>query len=303
MKASLYLTILLLIVSISAPAQDYIEKEIPDSLVKSRLRTVIIAESAFYVLGNAYLQFVWYRDDESVPFHFYNDNAGWLQIDKAAHAYIAYYESYAGYNALRWAGVSEKKALIWGGSLGLILQTPIEIFDGIYEGFGFSWGDMIANAFGSALFTTQQAIWKEQIVKMKFSYSPSPYNNLVPGKLGENEIESFFVDYNGHTYWFSTAVNRILPINTPDWLSIAVGYSGNGMLDDFENPRFYRGRILPPTERYRQYLFSVDVDFSKVKTRSRFMRGLLDKLNLIKVPAPALEYNRLDGMKVRWFYF
>jgi hypothetical protein len=48
------------------------------------------------------------------------------------------WKSYIGYHWLRSAGVFRNKALIYGGSLGFVLQAPIEIFDGLYEGWGFS---------------------------------------------------------------------------------------------------------------------------------------------------------------------
>ena len=35
---------------------------------------------------------------------------------------------------------------------------------------------------------------------MKFSYSPSGYPKYH-SILGENELERFFLDYNGHTYF------------------------------------------------------------------------------------------------------
>ena len=121
-----------------------------------------------------YLSEIWYRDYKRVPFEWYNDNRGYLQMDKFAHGFIAYHESRAGYQALRWAGVPKGKALLWGGSLGFMLQLPVEIFDGIYEGYGFSMGDVLANASGSLLFTAQEWAWDEQRIRMKYSFSPSP---------------------------------------------------------------------------------------------------------------------------------
>ena len=41
-------------------------------------------------------------------------------MDKAGHAFSAYHESLASYRALRWAGVSKKKALIYGGTAGIV---------------------------------------------------------------------------------------------------------------------------------------------------------------------------------------
>ena len=111
-----------------------------DTLNRKRLRTVVYTEAAIYLSGNAFLQWVWYKDHARVPFHFYNDGKGYLQLDKCGHAFGAYQYSRKGYEALRWAGVSRKKALIFGGPLGIVLQSPIEIFDGLYEGYGFSNG-------------------------------------------------------------------------------------------------------------------------------------------------------------------
>lgn len=275
-----------------------------DTLNPQRLRKVLISQSAFYVAGISFLQFIWYKDHEAVPFHFYNDNKGWLQLDKAGHAFSAYYESYKSYKAFRWAGLSEKKAVFYGGLTGMLIQAPIEVFDGYYEGYGFSKGDIVANTGGALLFMGQQWFLHDQLVKMKFSYSPSPYAQHRPRMLGENHIQRFFMDYNGHTYWLSLNLKKATQFNfMPPWLNLALGYSGNGMLGEFKNPTWYRGEPFPYFERYRQYLFSLDIDLSEVRTSSKFLRSVFDALNLIKIPLPTLEYNRLDGYKLHAVYF
>ncbi|MFK7926266.1 MAG: DUF2279 domain-containing protein [Bacteroidia bacterium] len=276
----------------------------PDSLNKRKLALVIGSEAAFYVGGMSYLQFLWYKDHERVPFHWYNDNAGYLQIDKMGHAYGAYFESMIGYHWLRKAGVPKKKALIYGGSLGLILQTPIEIFDGIYEGWGFSWGDMIANASGSALVVGQELLFDEQIARFKFSFWRSTYAKEANGYLGDNFLESLFYDYNGHTYWLSVPINRLmLKEQLPDWLCFSVGYSANGMFGEFENYRYYRGQWLPERERYRQFLFSLDIDTSRIHTRSKALNAVLKGLAFIKIPFPTLELNTIGKPQGHWIYF
>ncbi|MDI1235125.1 MAG: DUF2279 domain-containing protein [bacterium] len=275
-----------------------------DTLNKRRLRTVVALESGFYLTGNAYLQYVWYKDHQRAPFHFYNDNKGYLQIDKCGHAFGAYHYSRIGYQALRWAGVNRKKALIYGGPLGLVLQTPIEIFDGLYDGYGFSPGDMIANTFGSTLFTLQQAVWDDQIIKMKFSYAASSYPKFNPQGLGASPLESFFMDYNGHTYWLSANARKITGIKKlPDWLNIAVGYSANGMLSEFKNYNYYNYKFVPQLDRYRQWLFSLDIDLSKIKTKHKVLKSILTQLNVLKIPFPALEYNRINHFRFRPFYY
>lgn len=275
----------------------------PDSLNKQRLTTVIAVESGAYIAGLAGLGLIWYADRERVPFHFYDDSKGYLQIDKAGHAFAAYHESRIAYQSLRWAGVKDKKAIAFGGPAGLFFQTPIEIFDGLYPGWGFSWPDMAANTFGSLLFTSQQIFWGEQRITMKFSYSPSIYPSYHHA-LGESPIESFFYDYNAHTYWLSGNLNQLTQSEIfPAWLNIAFGYSANGMIKEFENPTFYRGEPFPHLERYRQYIFSLDVDFTKIPAKKKWVKTLFRTINVIKVPFPALEYNRVDGFKARGLYF
>lgn len=276
----------------------------PDTLDRSRLSRAIVGQSAFYAAGISYLSFVWYRDKERVPFHFYNDTDGYLQIDKLGHAYGAYIGSYVSYHWLRRAGVKRNKALLYGGPVGLIMQTPIEIFDGMYEGWGFSWPDMLANAAGSALVVGNELLFREQLIRFKFSFWRSPYSRQANGYLGDDFLESIFLDYNGHTYWLSLPLNRIvLHDQLPPWLAVAVGYSANGMYGEFENRRSYRGVILPDAVRYRQYLFSLDIDWSRIPTESPFLRGVFRALNFVKLPFPALELNSLGKARLHMLYF
>ncbi len=275
----------------------------PDSVNKKRLKTVIGIKTTAFIAGISYLNYIWYKDHERTSFHFYDDSKGHLQIDKAGHAYSAYYESLFGYHALRRAGVNKIKALAFGGTLGIILQTPIEVLDGMYEGWGFSWPDMAANTFGSLLFITQQAIWDDQIVLMKFSYSPSIYPSYH-SDLGTNHLNSFFLDYNAHTYWFSGNMKKITGIEyIPEWLNLAVGYSANGMIGKLENPSFYMGQPFPHLDRYRQFLFSLDINFAKIQTEKKWLRNIFRVVNIIKIPFPTLEYNRMEGVKFRPIYF
>jgi len=299
----IFFSLLFIMVTTIALGQPSFVDNYPDTLDKKRLYTVIGTEALSYSAGISFLSFIWYRDHQRVPFHYYNDLKGYLQMDKAGHAFGAYRESFSAYYALRWAGVDKKKSLIYGGSLGLIFQTPIEIFDGLYEGWGFSWTDMAANTLGSVLFITQEALFDEQVVLMKFSYSPSIYPKYH-SILGEAHWERFFLDYNGHTYWLSGGIKRITGINSiPPWLNFAIGYSGNGMIYEFENPLYYQGQPFPYLERYRQFLFSFDINFSKIPTKSKFLKKTFRAINLLKVPFPALEINKIEGVKLRAFYF
>jgi len=273
-------------------------------LNKKILTRALISESAFYIGGMSYLQFIWYKDHLRVPFHYYNDNKGYNQIDKFGHAFGSYMESYISYNWLRHAGVKKTPALIFGGTIGIVMQAPIEVFDGIYEGWGFSWGDIIANTAGSAFLIGQELLFNEQLIKYKLSYWGSSYRNMANGYLGENAWGGFFYDYNGHSFWLSMPVNRLVPAKKiPDWLNVAVGYGANGMFGEFKNIKYYQGVWIPETERYRQFLLSLDIDWTKIKTNSRFLNKVLKAMVFIKLPFPTFEFNTLGKAKGYWMYW
>lgn len=277
-----------------------------DSLhhTKSMLFKASGLTTAYYAGSLFVLSKTWYKDREKVPFHFYNDSKGYLQVDKLGHTFGAYIYSYLGFGFLSNYGLSRKDALIYGSSLGLLLQTPIEIMDGIYEGYGFSWGDMAANAMGSVLVAGQELLFKEQVIKYKFSYWESVYAEKANGFLGTNPFNRIFNDYNGHTYWLSCPINKIVPNKiTPDWLNVAVGYGANGMYGEFANISEYNGVAIPHATRYRQYLLSLDVDWTRIQTSSDFLKIILKALTFIKFPFPAIEYNTQGKLKGYYLYY
>jgi hypothetical protein len=269
-----------------------------------KIAPIVITESALYIGSIAYLQGVWYKDMARVPFEFYNDNKGYLQIDKCGHAFGSYLEGYITYEWLRSVGVKKKPALIFGAPVGVVLQAQIEVLDGLYEGWGFSIGDMIANASGSAFIIGQELAFYGQPVKYKFSFMRSLYADQANGYLGDNYLQSLFYDYNGHTYWLSSGIYHAFPKkNIPEWLNLAVGYSANGMFGEFENITHYYGVNIPPTERYRQFLIAPDIDWTKIKTRSKFLNAVLQGMFWVKLPAPALEISSQGKVRGYWLYW
>ncbi|MGF1533659.1 MAG: DUF2279 domain-containing protein [Bernardetiaceae bacterium] len=275
-----------------------------DSLHRGRLRTVVVATSVVYAGAMTGLYQIWYKENGLKGFRFYDDTGDWLQHDKIGHSYSAYQQGVLGYHALRWAGVSERKAAIFGGGLGVLMQTPIEVLDGMSPDWGASVGDLIANTAGSALFVGQQLAWQEQRVRMKFSFTPSTYADLRPGKFGESFWSRLVMDYNGQTYWLSASPHRFGWGKLPKWLCMSVGYGIDGVLGNAKNPAFSRGEPLPSFERRRQFYLSLDVDFEAIPTDSRFLKTLFVGLNMIKVPAPALRWaNKGGGWRLLPFYF
>ena len=274
------------------------------SIDKKTIYTAAALTGVYYTGSILILNHTWYNDRKRVPFHFYNDNSAYLQVDKFGHMFGSYVYSYIGYNALLRFGATREEALIFGSSLGFMLQLPVEIMDGLHEGYGFSWGDIAANAIGSALVAGQELLFGEQVVKYKFSYWESDYSRYANGYLGETTLQRILEDYNGHTYWFSVPVNEICRKATlPDWFSIALGYGANGMYGEFENITSYNGVEIPQTQRYRQLLLSADVDWTRIKTESRFLKTLFTLMTFVKLPFPALEYNSKGEFKTYWMYY
>lgn len=240
---------------------------------------------------------------ESARFYFYNDFKEYLQVDKFIHSFASYLGSHILYYGLKNLKVSNKKAIILGGTLSSVLLTSKDLYDGFNLG-GFSWTDVLANSLGSACFVGQQLLFDEQIVKFKYSFSRSEYTDQANGYLGKTLLQSYLNDYNGYSFWLSMNVCKILPkTKIPDWISIGVGYSANGMFGAYQNIDSYNGVLIPETKRYRQFLLSPDIDLSKIKVKSRFLRIVLNGMNFIKVPFPAVEFNSMGNIRGYWIYF
>ncbi|MBX0331636.1 YfiM family protein [Pontibacter sp. HSC-14F20] len=277
---------------------------IPDSA------TTVVNKKRLVVLGTGFgvgytsllvsLNKAWYQDQEQTGFHFFNDNRQWKQMDKAGHFWGAFHQSRAGIDLLRWAGVPEKKAILYGGLTGIILQTPIEIFDGFQADYGASVGDAFANTVGSAAVMAQELAWREVRIMPKYSFRTTPYAAERPNVLGHTLAEQALKDYNGQTYWLSVNVGDFLSeeSNYPKWLSIAVGYGAEGMV--YNDPELNKARGF---DARRQFYLSPDLNLMHFKGRSKVLNTTLYLLSIIKIPAPALEYNRADGLSFHPVYF
>jgi hypothetical protein len=135
---------------------------------------------------------------------------------------------------------------------------------------------------------------------LKFSYMPSDYAQYRGDLLGENWMQRIIKDYNGQTYWLSGNIHSFIRKDTwfPRWLNVAVGYGANGMLGANSNPDG-----LPYFERYRQYYLSLDVDLTKIRTNSKFLKGVFTLFGFLKIPSPTLEYNSKDHFRFHLIYF
>ncbi len=266
-----------------------------DSLNKKRLSLVLTTETALYGSSLVGLNELWYKNYPRSSFHFFNDNTEWLQMDKVGHVVTSYYVGRVGIGLLKWSGVSSKKAIWYGGTLGLLYQSTIEILDGYSTEWGFSFADFAANVAGSLLVIGQELAWGEQRVVLKYSFMQSEFANYRPNVLGKNFKENVLKDYNGQTYWLSINPSSFMrkEIAFPKWLNIAVGYGADGMIGGKMNtPTFDKSGNQKYFERYRQFYLSFDVDLTRIKTKSKFLNTFFNTVGFLKIPAPALEFNK-----------
>lgn len=272
---------------------------------KSRVKLLSYSLAGAYAASMAGLYQLWYKDYPLTKFHYFDDNDEWLQYDKIGHFGSAYYVGKWGIGLYDWTGMNHKKAVWIGGSLGMLFTTSIEIFDGYSSQWGFSWGDMIANTSGYILLMSQELLWDEQRITIKFSFHTSEFAKYRPDQFGTSFPEHLFKDYNGTTTWLSGNIHSFLKKDSkfPKWLNLAVGYGVEGLTGANENVLEYNGKPIPYFDRYRQYYISPDIDLTKIKIRSKFLHSLFGVFGFLKLPAPAIEFNSLNKTKFHILYY
>lgn len=282
-----------------------------DTLKPSKLHTkrlALVAGSGVAMYGGVMigLNSLWYKDYPRSAFHLFNDNNEWLQMDKIGHATTAYYVGKIGIEVFHWTGMKPTRSIILGGSIGFLFLTGIEVLDGYSTQWGFSSGDMLANAAGAGLVIGQQLIWEEQRIGIKFSYYPSSYAQFRPSVLGKNFSEQVLKDYNAQSYWLSCNIADFCKSESrfPKWLNVAIGYGADGMTGAVVNS-YDLGAPSPgvPFERNRQYYLALDVELAKLKTKYPILNTVFKSIGFIKFPSPALEYHERNGFIWHWMHF
>lgn len=279
---------------------------------KNRVKLVAISNITAYGALMAGLYNAWYKNYPQTSLHSFNDIKEWKQIDKIGHVYSAYIESKISMEMWRWTGIERKKRIWIGGLSGLFYQTVIETLDGFSSQWGWSWGDFAANVAGSGMFIAQELAWDEQRIQMKWSfyrknYADASLNRRSAEIFGKTTLERLLKDYNGQTYWLSANLRSFFPgSRIPSWLQVSVGTGAEGLFganrnlstDKFGNITFDRRDL----KRYRQWYLAPDIDLTKIKTRKKGIRFALNLLNVIKIPAPSLEFSN-GSFKWNWLHF
>jgi len=288
---------------------------IPDYAVntpdKKKIILISAANVSLWTASFIVLNKTWYADYPRSSFHFFNDNKEWNQMDKAGHLWTDYHITRLSYEMWKWTGLNNKKSVILGSISGIAYQSIIEIQDGFSSEWGFSWGDIAANVAGAATFVVQELGWKEQRIQVKLSYRPYDYPaDLITRRnqlFGKSPNERILKDYNSQTYWASANIRSFFPGSSiPKWLNISLGYGSDGMFGGTQNTWTDKSGIVfnrMDIARVRRLYLSADADLTKIQTRSGLLKTVFYVLNMVKVPAPALEVNSTGGIKFHYLKF
>lgn len=268
-----------------------------DSINHKRLRSFLIGSGVAYTAALVALDQVWYADHSKAPFHWFDDSGEWKQMDKLGHVYSTYQISRTASLGFQWTGMNAKKSAIWGTVMGFGMMLPIELLDGYSSQYGASGTDILANGIGAGVFLAQALTWGEVRIHPKYSYSPSGIAQYRPDVLGKNGQEQWLKDYNGQTYWLSFDLHSLAKVK-PKWLNIGLGFGANNMINAYGRPT-----DLFQYESYRQYYLAIDIDLTHYRSKSKVLNTLIYFVNMIHLPAPALEFNRVEGVKFHPLHF
>ncbi len=270
----------------------------PDSTLspvyRKRLKTVVIGTGLAYTASMIGLSRVWYSQYPHQPFQFFNDSREWKQVDKVGHFYSSFHLSSIGSQTLQWCSLPQRKSDRIGALTGFVVVSSIEIFDGFSAGYGASATDILANACGTGFYIGQRLGWNEIRIYPKFSFHQTSLAPRSPDTLGSG-LSQVLKDYNGQTYWLSADIDKF--IRFPKWLNLSAGYGAGNMIHAHDSQNRAAGYVP-----YRQYYLGLDFDLTAFKSKSKALNTLIYFLNLIRLPAPALEFSQ-GKVKGHFLYF
>lgn len=244
------------------------------------------------------LKETWYNEPRG-KFHSINfelDMKKRKQMDKIGHTFTPYFIANSLSKAYRFSGFSAKKSIWYGSLTSWLWMLQIEITDGFFKEWGFSWGDLIGNTIGTGYAALQQ-FYPEHLkgIRLKISYHYSTaYHEHRYTRANSGRID----DYEGMTFWLAANFYDTMPKawqrSYPNWLKpmgIAIGQSAKGIA----GPDAYYGT--------REIYLSIDMDITKIPLgnldKHSFVRFLKDELNFLKFPMPTVRITP----KVTWFGF
>jgi hypothetical protein len=252
----------------------------------SQVRTRKAAAAVAFVGANgilySYFKRAWWSGERAPHFFFHADwDQNFRDQDKFGHAFGGYHLARGGYAMLRSTCTSKSTAVIWSAAYAAAFQLQIEIWDGMFKKYGFSYADLLANTTGTALAVLHETHPRTRAIKPTISYWPSAAQRNaenIPGEIRPS------LDYSGQTYWLSADIDALLPPEAkpywPGFLRVSVGHS----ITDWIDP--HTGANI---RAQRKILLSLDFDAEKLPGNNRLWKTIKRQVGYIHLPSPALQ--------------
>ena len=248
---------------------------------------------------------VWYKNYARSDFHFFDDFKEWNGMDKVGHACTSYQLNKFSHTLFEKNNI--KNPLLKSSIYTFGYMLGVELLDGYSTEWGFSIYDVIGNGIGTFLYSFQESKLKSQPFKIKFSFTKTPYATCRPSLLGENRLQQIFKDYNGQTYWVTFNYNELWnkKIKLFDYVDFAVGYSIDGFTGGHNNPEISSCNCVTSDcnnlKRTSQFIFSLDLNTSKIKNNHPILGKFLLPFDIIKIPFPAFILNNSKNFRLIYF--
>ena len=244
----------------------------------------VLSATAFVGVNSALLAYekkAWWSGKKADHFFFHADwDQDFRDQDKFGHMFGGYFLTKGGDALLRSACVSKPKAIALAATYAMLFQLQMEIWDGRFEKYGFSYADLVANTTGMSLAVLQYKYPRLVAIKPTVSYWPT--KALRNG--GGTEDFRASLDYSGQTYWLSTDVESILSDEAKKHWPGVVRFSIGHSITDWVDP------VTGGTQRaQRKILLSLDLDADKIPGNNPVWKRVKHTLSYIRFPAPALQ--------------
>ena len=272
---------------------------------KTIIKIINIGVPSAAVISLVGINEVWYKNYARSDFHFFDDLKEWNGMDKIGHACTSYQLNKISHSLFKKNNI--KKPLLKSSVYTFGYMLGVELLDGYSTEWGFSIYDVIGNGLGTILYTIQERKFKNQPFKIKFSSHKSTYASCRPSLLGENRLQQILKDYNGQTYWLTFNYNELWNkrIKLFDYIDFAFGYSIDGFTGGHNNPEISSCNCLISNcnnlNRTSQFIFSVDLNTSKIKNKHPILGKFLLPFDIVKIPFPAFILNNSKNFKLIYF--
>jgi len=246
--------------------------------LETRINVPVLAAITGVYLGSGiavhiYQRNAWWKDQRS-SFHFVDDKAYALGIDKVGHFYAGNLLAHAFSSGLEAGNIQSEQAAIYGGIASLMFELYVEIEDGYGPNWGFSLADAAGDLLGAAYSVGQYYYPVLKNIQARFSYIPT--KELREGNhQGGNMID----DYEGQKYWLSFRLKNLMPEAMAQyWPSFLMLSVGMGVKD-----------LDGGGGGTREFYIALDLDAEELPLYGKGWQFVKNTLNFFHFPMPGIR--------------